>query len=446
MGEFQQTHNKQTKNPLLIKRPTTKTKRFLIMARSIIPLTDKKIQSAKPKEKKYKLSDGGGLFLEIRPNGSKLWRLSYRINGKLKEYAIGTLKNYSLKEARERREQLRKLVARGLDINEEKKKHNLKQKETKEKKENTFYKISQLWLKDYIHRKGLSENYSHKLGNALINYIYPSIKNKSIDEVTRKDIRKILEYVADTRGLRETAHRLHTQLNSIYMYAVTHEYVELNIIRDIDKSIVIGKVEKKHYPTLTKEKDIKGLLLAIDDYNGDYSTQKALKIMPYVFLRSYNIRYAEWEEIDFIKNEWVIPAEKMKTKIELILPLPPQVTEVLKEIREHRLSEKYIFPSARYRDRPMSDNTLTGAIRRMGFSKDEFVPHGFRAMFSTVANTKANHEGEHYTKDIIEALLAHKEPNKIREAYNRTSNRDLIKPMREVIEWYANYLDEVRNG
>lgn len=240
MGEFQQTHNKQTKKPLLIKRPTTKTKRFLIMARSIIPLTDKKIQSAKPKEKKYKLSDGGGLFLEIRPNGSKLWRLGYRINGKLKEYAVGTLKNYSLKEARERREQLRKLVARGVDINEEKKKHNLKQKE---KKENTFYKISQLWLKDYIHRKGLSENYSHKLGKALINYIYPSIKNKSIDEVTRKDIRKILEYVADARGLR-------------------------------------------------------------DDYNGDYSTQKALKIMPYVFLRSYNIRYAEWEEIDFIKNEW----------------------------------------------------------------------------------------------------------------------------------------------
>ena len=415
------------------------------MARNIIALTDKKIQNSKQKEKKYKLSDGGGLFLEIRPNGSKLWRLSYRINGKSKEYAIGTLQEYSLKEARERREELKKLVARGIDINEQKKQNKLLQKEVTEKKENTFYKISQSWLNDYIKRKELSEDYGKKLGNALNNYIYPSIKNKSIDEVTRKDIIKILEYVADTRGLRETAHRLYTQLNSIYMYAVTHEYVRLNIIRDIDKSIIIGKVEKKHYPTLTKEKDIKGLLLAIDDYNGDYSTQMALKIMPYVFVRSYNMRHAEWSEIDFKLNEWVISAEKMKTKTEFILPLPPQVMKILEEMREYKLSQKYIFPSARYRDRPMSDNTLTSAIRRMGYTKDEFVPHGFRSMFSTVANTRANHEGTD-KRDIIEALLAHKEKNKIREAYNRTSNRDLLKPMREVIEWYGDYLEGVKNG
>ena len=414
------------------------------MARFITPLTDKKIQKAKAKEKKYKLSDGGGLFLEVRPNGSKLWRLGYRMDGKLKEYSIGTLQNYSLKEARERIEELKKLVARGIDINEKKKNDNLMQKEAKEKKANTFYKISQSWLTDYIMRKGLSENYSKKLGNSLSNYVYPSIKNKSIDEVTRKDIMKILEFVADTKGLRETAHRLYTQLNSIYMYAVTHEYVDLNIIRDIDKSIVIGKVTKKHYPTLTKEKDIKGLLLAIDDYNGDYSTQMALKIMPYVFVRSYNIRFAEWNEIDLKNKEWVIPAEKMKIKTEFILPLPPQVIKILEKMKEYPLSDKYIFPSSRYKDRPMSDNTLTGAIRRMGYTKEEFVPHGFRSMFSTVANTRANHEGTDQ-RDIIEALLAHKEKNKIREAYNRTSNRDLIEPMREVIEWYADYLEGVKN-
>jgi integrase len=415
------------------------------MARVIIPLTDKKIQNAKAKEKKYKLSDGGGLFLEIRPNGSKLWRLSYRINGKSKEYAIGTLQEYSLQEAREQREKLKKLVARGVDINEKKKQDKRLQKEITEKKENTFYKISQLWLKDYIKRKELSENYSKKLGNALSNYVYPSIKDKPIEEVTRKDIRKILEFIADTKGHRETAHRLYTQLNSIYMYAVTHEYVELNIIRDIDKSIVIGKVTKKHYPTLTKEKDIRGLLLAIDDYNGDYSTQMALKIMPYVFLRPYNIRHAEWSEIDFKAKEWVIKAEKMKMKTEFILPLPPQVMKILEEMREYKLSQRYIFPSSRYKDRAMSSNTLNSAIRRMGFTKEEFVSHGFRSMFSTIANTKANHEGAD-KRDIIEALLAHKEKNKIREAYNRTSNRDLIKPMREVIEWYADYLDEVKRG
>ena len=177
------------------------------MARVIIPLTDKKIQKAKAKEKKYKLSDGGGLFLEIRPNGSKLWRLSYRIDGKLKEYAIGTLQNYSLKEARERREELKKLVARGIDINEQKKQNNLMRKEAKEKKTNTFYKISQSWLTDYIMRKELSENYSKKLGNNLSNYVYPSIKNKSIEEVTRKDIIEALLAHKEKNKIREAYNR-----------------------------------------------------------------------------------------------------------------------------------------------------------------------------------------------------------------------------------------------
>ncbi len=416
------------------------------MAIATTQLTDKKIKSAKAKEKKYKLYDGGGLFLQVNPNGSKLWRLKYRINNKDKEYAIGTLEFFSLSEAREQRAILRKLVKQGIDLNEKKKADKQKSKEVEEKKENTFFTISQKWLKSY--ESEVSENYHAKLGKALENYTYKKfdkvyIKEKPIAEVTRKDIIAVLETLR-AKGLQETAKRTAMILNKVWKFAVTHEYVPHNIISDIDMPIVLGKREKKSYPTFTKEKDIKGLLLNIDDYQGDYSTKMALKVLPYVFVRSYNIRHMEWEEIDFKAKEWVIPAEKMKTKTEFILPLPHQVIDILKELEVNALSGVYVFPSRTYKDRPLSDNTLISALRRMGYTKEEFVPHGFRAMFSTIANEKANEEDGHsYTAEVVEALLAHKEPNKVKSAYNRSEYRE---PMRGLMQWYADYLEGVKRG
>lgn len=225
------------------------------MARRVKPLTANQVIKAKPKEKKYKLSDGGGLFLQINPNGSKLWRLSYRIGGKAKEYAIGTFKDYSLEKARKKREELRGLVANGIDINDLKKQDKKEQQEVEQKKKNTFYKISQDWHRDYIVKKELSESYASRLEKALINYVYPFIKDTPIEEITRKDIIEVLEHIKNSRGLQETAHRMYTQLNSIFMYAVTYEYIPTNIVRDIDKSVVLGTRKKKHYPTFTKEKD-----------------------------------------------------------------------------------------------------------------------------------------------------------------------------------------------
>ena len=231
-------------------------------------------------------------------------------------------------------------------------------------------------------------------------------------------------------------------LNKVFMYAVTLEYIPHNIISDIDQKIVIGKREKKHYPTYTKDKDIKALLLAIDDYSGDYSTKMALKMLPYVFVRSFNIRHCEWAEIDFVKEEWTIPKHKMKTKVEFILPLPPQVIKILNEVKEYTFESKYVFPSYILKNKPMSDNTLITALRRMGFPKEEFVPHSFRAMFSTIAYENANSEnGHYYTAEVIEALLSHKEQKKIKEAYNRASYKD---GMRSLIQWYSSYLDKLK--
>ncbi len=224
-------------------------------------------------------------------------------------------------------------------------------------------------------------------------------------------------------------------LNKIYKYAVTLEYVPHNIIADIEQRNILGKREKNHYPTFTKKEDIKGLLLSIDEYSGDYTTKMALKILPFVFVRSFDIRHCEWNEINFETKEWIIPASKMKTKSEFILPLSNYVIELLEKVKKFTSDSKYVFPSFKDKNRPMSDNTLISALRRMGYTKEEFVPHSFRAMFSTIAYENMN---EHQCSgEVIEALLAHKETNKVKEAYNRANYKT---GMRNLINWYSNYL------
>jgi len=411
------------------------------MARRVLPLKDTQIKAAKSKEKDYKLFDGGGLYLLVTKGGGKLWYLKYRINGKEKKIALGAYPVISIRDARAKREELKKMIAQGVDPSEERKAKKEQLQKAEVKKENTFYTISQKWWENY--RDQVSESYHTRLGRALENYIYPTLKDKPIDEVTRLEVIAILEDLKK-RELHETARRTTMLLNKVFKYAVTHEYAPHNIIADIETKDILGKKIKRHYPTLTKEADIKGLLLAIDDYSGDYFTKMALKILPFVFVRSYNIRHMEWAEIDFNAKAWIIPPEKMKTKEEFTLPLPHQVITLLEEIRENSTSTKYVFPSFRSDGKPLSDNTLISALRRMGYSKDEFVPHSFRAMFSTIAYEWANKKGGHgFTGEVIEACLAHKEPNKIKEAYNRS---DYKEPMRELMQWYADYLEGVKCG
>jgi len=409
------------------------------MARKTTPLSALEIKSAKPKDKKYKLSDGRGLFLQVNSNGSKLWRLKYRFNGKEKEYAIGTYPDITLSDARKYREKLRNQIANNIDPNEIKKKDKEEIRQIKVKETNSFYKISQNWLTSYECQ--VSNNYYIKLDKALDNYVYPFIKNQPIEDITRLNIIEIIEDLKN-KEIYETANRVFMLIKKIFMYAVTHEYIKHNIVSDIDKKVILGKITQKHYPTFTKDHDIKGLLNSIDEYMGDYTTKMALKMIPYVFVRSFNIRHCEWNEINFNDKEWIIPAHKMKTKTEFILPLPNQVISILTEMKRYSGDSIYVFPSSRTKKRAMSDNTLNSAIRRMGYSKDEFVPHGFRAMFSTIAYEKANDiNGHGYTTEVIEALLAHKEPNKVKSAYNRSSYKNA---MRGLIEWYANYLDRIK--
>lgn len=411
------------------------------MARRTTPLTATEVKSAKPKDKDFKLFDGGGLYLLVTKSGGKHWKLKYRMSGKEKKVSLGAYPAISLSDARGLREKYKSEIAKQIDPNEKKKQIKEEVKEEKVKKENTFYKVSQKWLKNY--ESQVSENYHTRLGRALENYVYPTIKHKPIDEITRLEVIAILEDLK-AKELLETARRTMMLLNKVYKYAVTHELTPHNIIADIEVKDILGKKVKKHYPTFTKEKDIRGLLLAIDEYTGDYFTKMALKVLPYVFVRSYNIRHMEWNEIDFESKEWVIPDSKMKTNEEFILPLPLQTIDLLKEVQENATSDIYVFPSPIHTNRPLSDNTLISALRRMGYTKEEFVPHSFRAMFSTIAYEKANdRDGHGKTGEVIEACLAHKEPNQIKGAYNRAEYKEA---KRKVFQWYADYLDSIKNN
>ena len=409
------------------------------MPRPIVPLTNTKIQTVKSKEKDYKLFDGGGLFLLVSKTGGKRWRLKYRFNNKENTLSLGLYPTVTLKEARDLREKNKKLLSQGIDPSEQKKQSKMSLSSTEQEQKNTFYNISQEWHSNYASE--VSENYHGKLARALVNYVYPFVKDQPIQSITRLDIIEILKDLKK-RDLQETAKRVYMLLNKIYKYAVTLEYTPHNIIADIEQKVILGKRDKKHYPTFTKEKDIKALLLSIDEYSGDYTTKMALKVLPYLFVRSFNIRHCEWSEIDFEKEEWVIPKEKMKTKVEFTLPLAPQVISILKEVYRFSGQDKYVFPSLRGKDNPMSDNTLVSAIRRMGFTKEEFVPHSFRSMFSTIAYENMNIEdGHNFSGEVIEALLAHKESNQVKAAYNRANYKESMKGL---INWYALKLDKIK--
>jgi integrase len=417
------------------------------MGRTVKPLNNAQIKNAKPKDKSYTLSDGNGLQLLVKVNGNKLWEFYFKspLTLKRRKTSFGNYPQTTLSTAREKKNEYLDLIRKGIDPIENKKNLQEELKKTNQNKKNTFKKVSLDWLESY--KSEVSENYHMKLQRALELYTFPFIGDKAIIEITRLDLIDILKDLKE-KDLKETAKRTFMLLNKIFMYATMLEIVPHNITADIDKKVILGKVEKKHYPTLTKKSEIKSLLLSIDDYKGNYSTKKALEVLPYIFARSFNIRHWEWRETDFKTKEWIIPAHKMKVKTngDFILPLPDQVITILEEVKQFSGDGKYVFPSFRGKDNPMSDNTLISALRRMGYSKDELVPHSFRSIFSTIAYEKQNvsqEDGGHiFSSEVIESLLAHQEKNKVKSAYNRAEYK---KAKRELMCWYAEHLEGIKN-
>jgi integrase len=395
-------------------------------------LTATEIKALKPKEKDYKKFDGNGLFLLVTKKGSKLWRLKYRFNDKDKIIAIGAYPTISLADARIAALKLRQKISNGIDPSSERKakREALKVKEITDA--NTFEKISTEFLSK---KNELNASYKKKLDRAFERDVNPFIGKIPIVEVTPKDIIDVVKRIEE-RGAVETAHRIFTQISRVFKYAVSNQIADRNPCNDMDKNMVLKKHIKGNYPTITDEKKIGELLNLIDEYKGEYITRMALKFLPYVFVRPYNLRYAEWNEIDFKDRLWRIPAEKMKTKQEHLIPLTESTISILEDI--HRLTGDgtYIFHGLRGKSSVMSDATLGNALRRMGYSKEEIVPHGFRAMFSTVA-----HEKSGFAHEVIEKQLAHSVGNQVSQAYNRSH---LLQERKELMQWWSDYLNKLK--
>ena len=390
-------------------------------------LTDVAVRSAKPEAKARRLTDGGGLFLEIRPNGSKYWRLAYRFQGKQKLLALGVYPEVTLAEARESRMAAKRLLKGGVDPMEAKR----AEKEV-ESGANALETVAHEWFTKMA--KTWVPRHAETIKRRLESFVFPSLGRRPVNAITAPELLKVLHMI-EARGTVETAHRVKQICGQVFRYAVATGRAERDPSADLRGALAPAK--SKHMASIIDPKGVAGLLRAIDEYQGSVVTACALKLAPLVFVRPGELRHAEWEEIDLEAAEWRIPAAKMKMKSPHIVPLSRQAVAVLREIQPVTGNGRYVFPSQRTGERPMSDNTVNAALRRMGFTKEEMTGHGFRAMASTLLNEQG------WDRDAIERQLAHAERNKVRAAYNFA---EMLPERRKMMQAWADYLDQLRSG
>ncbi|PHO12060.1 integrase [Malaciobacter marinus] len=401
------------------------------------PLTTTEIKNFKPKDKQYKKPDGRGLWLVVRPTGGKYWRYDFKYGGKNLSMSFGVYPGVGLKEAREKRDAARELLSKNINP--------ISEKRIKKASESlTLQNVIDEWI-DL--RKKSSSTATITQNKRILKNITDWLGNIAIKDIKRVDIISALEKL-QSRGVIETAHRLLSLINKIYMFAVTKEYIEHNIIADIDKkSVLIPNKKDTHLAAITEPKDIKQLLIDINSIGeklkSDISTIFIFKLIPYVFVRSENIRLMCWDDINLEKAVWEIPKEKMKMKVDFVCPLPKQAIAILKQIEPFsRHRSRFVFPSPYKNDRGVSGATLSDTLNKLGY-QNKHTFHGFRSMFSTIAHELYKEHGFH--SDIIEACLAHKEKNKVKAAYNRESKYKYFDEKKELIQWYADWLDNLKN-
>lgn len=381
------------------------------------------VKQAKPKEKPYKLSDGGGMFLLVNPNGSRYWRLKYRINGKEKSLSLGVYPNVSIAEAREKVLKAKKTLEQGIDPGIEK-----KQKKAA-KLNNTFTPIAKEWFKKESGR--WSTNHAERVWWTIEADALPYLGDMLINDIKTRDVLHVVKMIED-RGALDVASRVKQRISSVFRYAIQTGYIEFNPVDALKDVIRTRKVQ--HRKSLKLEQ-LPVFLNALDDYPGYVLTRYALQMIAYTFVRPGELRHAEWKDIDLDKAIWRIPAEKMKMNEEHIAPLSKQVIELLTNIQVLSGSYDLVFPGSHNYRKPMSENTLTYAIRkRLGF---DATAHGFRTTASTILNESG------FRVDVIERQLAHGERNKVRAAYNRSQ---YLAERTDMMQWYSDYLDGLKAG
>lgn len=394
-----------------------------------MPLSDTQCKTAKPQEKQYKMTDEKGLCLLVATTGGKWWRFNYRFEQKHKTLSMGIYPEISLKQARERRDEARKLVAAGVDPG-------VNRKATKAAKTGEITNSFEIVAREWYAKQAPTWAPSHgeKIIRRLERDLFPWLGHLPISAITASEILEALRRVED-RGAVETAHRVHQNCGQIFRYAIATGRASHNPAPDLKGAL--PPVKQTHLAAITDPKAIGDLLRAIDSYQGFLVTKSALRLAPLFFVRPGELRAAEWAEFDLEGAEWNIPAERMKMREPHLVPLSSQAIAILQELHPLTGAGRYVFPSARTNQRPMSDNAILAALRRMGFTKDEMSGHGFRAMARTILD-----EVLQVRPDFIEHQLAHavRDPNG--RAYNRTAHK---AERHKMMQLWADYLDQLKD-
>ncbi|WP_415519642.1 MAG: tyrosine-type recombinase/integrase [Desulfovibrio aminophilus] len=388
-------------------------------------LTDTAIRNAKPGQKQRKLSDEKGLFLLVAPSGGKWWRFKYRFAGKEKLLSLGTYPEVSLAQARERRDEARKLLARGIDPS-------AARKAEKRSGDDTFERIALEWYSRTRPRWG--QTAATQILAQLKQNVFPWIGSRPIREINAEELLTAMRRIEE-RGAIYTAHRALQTCGRVFRYALACNKV------DRDPTITLRgtltSVKEKHRACILDPRTLGKLLRDIDGYQGTFVVRAALKLAPLLFVRPGELRHAEWPEVDLEAAEWRIPAAKMKMEDLHIVPLSRQAVAVLRELHPLTGKGKYVFPGFRSPARPMSENTVNAALRYMGYSAEQVTGHGFRATAMSLLNEQG------WNRDAVDRQLAHAERNKVRAAY---LHAEFLPERRRMMQAWADFLDGLRQG
>jgi integrase len=373
----------------------------------------------------YKLFDERGLFLLVTTTGGRLWRLRYRLGKREKLISLGAYPDVPLKRAREKRDEARKLIADNIDPSAERKAKRAALLET-------FEEVAREWLE--LQTKSLAPETMSILGARLSSALYPYLGSRPVAAITAQELLAALRRI-EARGKHETAHRVRALAGRVLRYAVATGRAQHDVAADLKDAL--APVKSKNFASVTDPVRVGELMRAIDGYTGHPVTALALKLAPLVFVRPGELRAAEWSELDLANAEWRIPGARMKMGEPHVVPLARQALAILRELQPFARGGRYLFPSLRTRDRPMSNNTINAALRRLGYSSEEQTGHGFRSMASTLLNEQG------FPPDVIELQLAHSERNKVRAAYNKAQR---LPERRKMMQAWADYLDGLRAG
>ncbi|MEY8646562.1 tyrosine-type recombinase/integrase [Klebsiella pasteurii] len=390
-------------------------------------LTARQVDTSKPKDKPYKLSDGGGLYLLVNPNGSRYWRLKYRIAGKEKLLALGVYPDITLAEARQKRADAKKVLAAGGDPGQEKQ----EEKQAKEQAvANSFERLAMEW---HSHKStSWSEGYAEHLLMYLKKDIFPFIGQKAIMDISQVEMLNVLRKM-EQRGVLDKLKKTRQACRQIFTYAIITGRAEHNPVSDLAGALKSPK--QQHYPHLLVDQ-IPDFLRALSEYRGSTITRNATRLLMLTGLRTIELRASEWVDIDFDKGVWNIPAERMKMRRPHLVPLSIQVRELLEEIHQLTGRGKYVFPGRNDAGKPMSEASINQVIKRIGYD-GKATGHGFRHTMSTILHEQG------YNTAWIETQLAHVDKNSIRGTYNHAQYLD---GRREMLQWYADYMAALENG